>query len=131
MEHPALRNSDLNKIRAILEARVADLERGVTQRDDIAVESTPDAVDEVQRASERALAISNIERESKQLQNAGAALRRIHDGIYGICEECEEQISPKRLSAIPWAPLCLLCQEARDRKDDALASDVVDQRYAA
>lgn len=123
-------NSDLTKFRLILETRVAALERGVTQRDDIAIESTPDAIDEVQRASERALAISNIERESKQLQNARAALRRIHDGTFGICEECDEQISLKRLSAIPWASLCLFCQEACDRRD-ALASESVDQRYAA
>ena len=123
-------NGDLINYRLILETRVADLERGVTQRDDIAIESTPDAVDEVQRASERALAISNMERESKQLQNARAALRRIHDGTFGICEECDEQISLKRLSAIPWASLCLFCQEARDRRD-ALASESVGQRYAA
>ena len=124
-------NDDLINFRRILEARVADLERGATQRDDIAVESTPDAADEVQRASERALAISNIDRKSKQLRNVRAALRRIHDGTFGICQECDEQIPPKRLSAIPWASLCLICQEARDRRDDALASALVDQRYAA
>jgi len=124
-------NDDLINFRLILEAGVADLEHGVTQRDGIAVEPTPDAVDEVQRASERALAISNIDRKSKQLQNARAALRRIHDGTFGMCEECDEQISRKRLSAIPWASLCVVCQEARDRRDNALASKAADQRYAA
>ena len=115
MEHAVLPDDDFNKFRTILEARIAELERGMRRRDDIAVEQTPDAVEEVQRASERALAISNIDRESKQLKNARAALRRIHDGSFGFCEECEDEISPKRLSAIPWASLCVVCQEALDR----------------
>ena len=122
---------DLNKFRTTLEARIADLERDMRRRDDIAVERSPDAVDEIQRASERALAISNIDRESKQLQNARAALRRIHDGTFGICEECEDEISPKRLSALPWASLCVVCQEALDRLQLESAFDSVEHGYAA
>jgi len=100
----------------MLESRVAELERNICAREGIAVERTPDAVDEVQRASERALAISQIDRQSKQLQDARAALRRIDDGTFGICEDCEEEIPPKRLCAVPWASLCVVCQEARDRQ---------------
>lgn len=121
-------NDDLMKFRLILEARVAELERGITQRDGIAVESIPDAVEEVQRACERALAVSNIDRESKQLKSARAALRRIDDGTFGVCEECEEQISPKRMAAIPWASLCVVCQEAQEA---GLASAPIEQFYAA
>jgi DnaK suppressor protein len=91
------------------------LEQGVRQRDGIAVEQSPDQIDEVQRASERDLAISNMDRESKELRNARAALRRIREGTFGLCEECEEDIHPKRLAAIPWASLCIVCQEAQDR----------------
>ncbi|HEX4168300.1 MAG TPA: TraR/DksA family transcriptional regulator, partial [Bryobacteraceae bacterium] len=92
----------------------AELERGICQRDGIAVEQSPDQVEEIQRASERALAICNIDRESKQLRNAREALRRIYEGNFGVCEQCEEQIHPKRLLAIPWASLCIQCQEAID-----------------
>lgn len=56
----------------------------------------------------------NIDRESKQLRDARAALRRIREGTFGVCEECEEQIHPKRLVAISWASLCIQCQEAKD-----------------
>ena len=108
-------NQEVNRYQGILEARIAELERGVRQRDGIAVEQSPDQLDEVQRASERDLAISNMDRESKQLRNARAALRRIREGTFGVCEECEENIHPKRLAAIPWASLCILCQEALDR----------------
>jgi DnaK suppressor protein len=107
-------NQELSRFQAALEALITDLERGTRQRDGIAVEQSADQVDEIQRASERALAISNIDRESKQLRDVRAALRRIREGTFGVCEECEEQIHPKRLVAIPWASLCVQCQEAKE-----------------
>jgi DnaK suppressor protein len=36
-----------------------------------------------------------------------AALQRIEDGTYGICEVCGKPIGAERLSAIPWTPLCI------------------------
>jgi DnaK suppressor protein len=105
---------ELDRFQAILEARIVELEQGIRQRDGIAIEQSADQVEEIQRAAERDLAIYNIDRESKQLSNARAALRRIHEGNFGACEQCEEQIHAKRLLAIPWASLCIHCQEAID-----------------
>ena len=72
-------------------------------------------MDEIQYASERDLAIRNVDRESTLLRQVKAALRRIHDGGFGICIDCDSAISPKRLAAVPWAPRCIQCQEAADR----------------
>jgi RNA polymerase-binding transcription factor DksA len=36
-----------------------------------------------------------------------AALQRIDDGTYGICENCGKPIAPERLMAIPWTRLCI------------------------
>ena len=99
---------------AILEARAAELERGSCLRDNIAIEQSPDPIDEIQRAAERALAIGQIDRESKQLREVRAALRRFREGTFGVCEHCEEPIHAKRLRAIPWSSLCIQCQEAVD-----------------
>jgi DnaK suppressor protein len=41
------------------------------------------------------------------LDEVTAALGRIEEGIYGVCEVCGEQIGAKRLSALPWARLCI------------------------
>jgi DnaK suppressor protein len=131
MNQTVLRKHDLNKFRAMLEARIADLERSVSRRDGIAVEATADTVDQIQRASELALAVSYIDRESKQLQNARAALRRIHDGVFGVCGECDEEISLKRLLAIPWASLCVVCQESLDRRVTDVAFVPIEQPHAA
>jgi RNA polymerase-binding transcription factor len=105
---------ELKRFQSLLEARIAELERASGERNGIAVEPSPDELDEVQRASERALAISNVDRDCKQLRSARAALRRIREGTFGVCEQCEEAIHPKRLVAIPWASLCIQCQEEAD-----------------
>jgi DnaK suppressor protein len=49
--------------------------------------------------------------DMKLLREISDALHRIDTDSYGICMECEEQISPKRLNAVPWARYCVTCQE--------------------
>jgi DnaK suppressor protein len=49
--------------------------------------------------------------EMKLLREVEEALRRIEQGTYGVCHECEEPISSKRLDAVPWAKYCVKCQE--------------------
>lgn len=106
---------EINKIKKILQNKQDELERIVRNRDAITIEKSADALDEVQHASERELAIRNLDRESNLLRNVRAALRRIDDGTFGICMHCEEEISPKRIAAVPWAPYCIQCQEQADR----------------
>jgi DnaK suppressor protein len=102
-------------VKEILERKVAELARVLRKRDDIAIEKSPDQIDEIQYASERDLAIRNLDRDSNLLRDVKAALRRIHDGTFGTCIQCESAISPKRLAAVPWAPRCIQCQEDADR----------------
>ena len=106
--------TELNRFRAVLMARVCELERFTRNRDGITVERSADQLDEIQAASQRALAVCNLEREFNQLQNARAALRRIQEGSFGICQECDQDIHPKRLAAVPWATFCIRCQERID-----------------
>src|ERR1700722_12517302 len=107
--------NELNKYRNVLEAQQAELVQLVQNRDGIAIENTADALDGVQFATERELAIRNLDRESHLLRNVRGALRRIDEGSFGVCLHCEEDISPKRLAAVPWTPFCIQCQEIADR----------------
>ena len=50
--------------------------------------------------------------DMKLLREISDALLRIDHDTYGICMECEEPISTKRLDAVPWARYCVTCQEA-------------------
>ena len=52
--------------------------------------------------------------QSEQLVAIQDSLRRIQDGTYGVCTECGEPIAAKRLEAMPWAGLCMACQNLQD-----------------
>ena len=109
-------NAEIKKYREILEAKQSELIYLLRNREGIEIEKSPDALDEVQRASERELAIRTLDRESSLLRNVRAALQRIDRGQFGVCMHCEEDISAKRMNAVPWTPYCMECQEQFDRK---------------
>lgn len=72
---------------------------------------TPDPVDLAVRNYSKNVQLAVSENESKQLTLIDEALLRIEDEEYGPCQNCEKDINPKRLAAIPWARYCLDCQE--------------------
>jgi len=72
---------------------------------------TPDPVDLAVRNYSKNVMLAVSENESRQLTLIDEALLRIEDDEYGACQNCENQINPKRLAAIPWARYCLDCQQ--------------------
>jgi DnaK suppressor protein len=126
-----MNRTELEKYKVILLAKQAELSGGLRTRDGILIEKTPDALDEVQLAGERELAIRNLDREASLLRNVRAALFRINDGSYGVCLHCDEDIKPKRMDAVPWAAFCIRCQEAADRHDFEAAESRDDLLAAA
>jgi DnaK suppressor protein len=108
---------ELKKFRATLVAKQTELQELVRNRNGIAVGSPrdPDDADEARRATDRELAIRNLDRESNLLRELRSAIRRIDEGGFGVCLECEEDINLKRLEALPWTRLCIQCQEKADR----------------
>jgi DnaK suppressor protein len=107
--------TEMGRFQETLERRAVELIQLLRKRDGIAIEKSADQMDEIQYASERDMAIRNVDRESALLRDVKAALRRIHDGSFGTCVECESAISPRRLAAVPWASRCIQCQEVADR----------------
>ena len=113
------------RFQEMLERKGAELVRVLQTRDGIAIEKSADPMDEIQYASERELAILNVDRESTLLRQVHAALRRIHDGSFGACLDCESAIGIKRLSAVPWALRCIRCQEAADLEERSDAGETL------
>ena len=126
-----MNKTEFEKYKAMLEAKQAELSAALRNREDIAIEKTPDALDEVQLAGERELAIRNLDRDSSLLRNIRGALARLADGSYGVCLHCEENIKLKRLDAVPWAKFCITCQEAADRHDFEGEGEIVDELLAS
>jgi len=110
-----LPHDEIQYFRRELEIKRADLS-GHRNPEGIAIERTADSIDELVMANERDLTVERLNRETLMLRQVADALDRITTGDYGICLECEEPISAKRLTALPWAALCLSCQEAADRE---------------
>jgi DnaK suppressor protein len=99
----------------ILERKQADLVQVLRRWEGIAIEKSADQMDEIQRGTERDLAIRNVDRESSLLRQVEDALRRILKRNFGTCVDCASAISPERLAAVPWAACCIQCQEAAER----------------
>jgi len=76
---------------------------------------TPDEVEFAIRTAQQDLTAATTELRSQMLKEVEGALKRLAGGTYGVCEGCNEEISPNRLKAIPWARYCLTCQELRSK----------------
>ncbi len=76
---------------------------------------TPDPVDLAVRNYSKNVMLAVSENESRQLTLIDEALRRIEDDEYGPCQNCEKDINPKRLMALPSARYCIECQALQER----------------
>jgi DnaK suppressor protein len=56
------------------------------------------------------------ESEQNQVTEVEAALARIDDGSYAVCEECDKPIGTRRLDAVPWARRCFACETAHEKE---------------
>ena len=72
--------------------------------------------------SERELELILDDRESAELRSVNAALKRIADGVYGVCMDCGVGIPAARLHAAPEAERCVACQERHESGDGRLAA---------
>ncbi len=111
--------TELNAFRRILEGRQLELEGRDYSRVALAIQRSPDDLDRIQESQERELALGDLDRTSKFMREVRDGLHRIDAGTFGICAECEQNIHPKRLAAIPWASTCIVCQDAVDREQKA------------
>ena len=76
---------------------------------------TPDPVDLAVRNYSKNVMLSVSENETRQLTMINDALDRIEDDEYGICQNCEKNVNPKRLNALPWAMYCIECQALKEQ----------------
>lgn len=60
-------------------------------------------------------------RELKKLRMVELALQKIDDGSYGHCDDCDEEIGHGRLKYQPWANLCIIHAEERERENSKYA----------
>jgi DnaK suppressor protein len=117
-------SADLAGFRELLKRKRTELSAKSRALESIAVERSADLIEELQYKSERELAIAGLNRESAIRRNIELALIRINDDSFGTCTHCEQDISMRRLEAVPWTPFCIRCQEAADRGNESVLESV-------
>ena len=86
----------------------------LNNRYELTAERYADPIDQSLEKSERENYAIVISADTALLRQVSAALARLKAGCYGICDGCGDPISPARLAALPWAALCVVCQEAAE-----------------
>lgn len=77
-------------------------------------EQISDFTDQATLESDIDMNIHIKERDSKLIIKIMKALERIDDGTYGVCDECEEEISEKRMEARPVTTVCINCKREQE-----------------
>ena len=107
----ALRERLQNQRAEILNMYKQDLRAGQESADD----GTEDIVDRANNAYHRELMFSLSDSERQLLLQVEAALARFEAGAFGSCVHCGSAIALPRLQALPWARLCINCQELMEK----------------
>ncbi len=108
-----MKKQELEQYKKILQEKSSNLTKSVS-RSSIA-ESGPDGhgdfADRSSAANEEEISIRLKQTDTKLLRAINDALNRVESGSFGICIECEEEISAPRLKAVPWTKVCVTCKE--------------------
>ena len=118
-----LKKKDLKRFRQILMEKKSALLRNAQQTlDEGMALDAADLPDEMDLASSEYLQSFTFRlrgREKTFLKKIDLAMSKLDAGAFGICEECGEDISLKRLEARPETALCIRCKEDQERLEKA------------
>ncbi len=121
---PSMNSGRYDELKAILEERRREIMSEVQGRmRDVRSEGAGDPGQGVLDAAESSeldiqdeIEFALIQMKAETLNKIDEALRRLEEGTYGYCFECGDEISEKRLRALPFAVRCKDCEEAREVK---------------
>ena len=125
--------------RAMLANQVERLAKDAAESTE-ATENSKSPLSSAENASdtyEQDFAFMSMESEEELMRKVDRALQRVREKTYGECEECGKDINPERLEALPWATMCIKCQELeerglrRKRDDDDVDFDIADDNEEA
>jgi DnaK suppressor protein len=86
---------------------------------DMASDGIQDIADQASSAYTKEFLLSIGDAERRLLQQIDEALDKIRQDTYGLCEVCGETIGERRLEAVPFAKLCIGCQEEEEQRAKA------------
>jgi DnaK suppressor protein len=102
---------------------ITSINRNRLAAEQIKLENTEDEGDLATISHDRELLYHLHESDFQRLRCIQKALKALDRGQYGDCVRCGEDINEKRLLAVPWAAMCIRCQEETEK--DRNSSDLV------
>ncbi len=112
--HAALKQILLAKREALIKEIKHQLGQSVTEEEQRRLEAAMDSGDQALVDLEREMGISLQVMRNRERQLIDDALDSVDEGTYGVCADCGDEISEKRLHALPFARLCVECQSKRE-----------------
>lgn len=95
---------------------VRSINRNRLAEEEITLENTEDEGDLATISHNKELLYNLHESDFQRLKSIQEALKRMDRGEFGECIRCGEEINEKRLAAVPWATMCITCQEQTERE---------------
>jgi DnaK suppressor protein len=118
-----LKKKEIKRFKDILEERkeilLKNAKKTLTEDMTLDVDDLPDEMDQASSEYLQSFQFRLRGREKTFLKKIDHALAKIEGGTFGVCEECEEPISIKRLEARPETTLCIRCKEDQERNEKA------------
>jgi DnaK suppressor protein len=122
-----MKKKEINYLKKILMQQLMDLLRrsdcsldGLEEGDD----NLSDLLDRASRVSEREFSHHLCSRDKLHMRRIEQSLQDIEEGVYGLCEECEENISFERLKVRPIARFCIKCKTQLEKMEKLTGIDV-------
>lgn len=110
--------AERKRFRALLAARRAELDPNALTIDPLRDDAVSKVDDDLAPLSEmnQVITSSRIKNRKVALAQLEAAIRRLdrEPEEFGLCEECDEDIPIRRLELMPWARLCVKCQQEQE-----------------
>jgi DnaK suppressor protein len=100
------RKQELNHQLSEFYSESKEVETGIAQ----------DIGDKAESSYTKEFLLSLSDSERKKLGMIDEALKRVETTEFGVCQNCGTKIAKKRLNVVPWAPLCIVCQQKEEEE---------------
>ena len=112
-----MRPSDLKKYRDLLERKKEELLASAPAR---TAPTEPGAksgdwIDQSSQENDLHVRLALKQTDHKLFRAIEDAIHRVDQGIFGVCTDCENEIAPARLKAVPWTRVCIDCKSKQDK----------------
>lgn len=116
-----MNQKDIKRFKKMLEeskkALLVNARKTLMEESNFDTDDLPDEIDLASSEYNQSMIFRLRDREKFLLKKIDRALARIEAGTFGVCERCEDEISPKRLDARPVTTLCIRCKEEQEKKE--------------